>query len=258
MTGRGCRNGRCPNRAYSGDYCKKHAAVLKAQGVRGMVDARPASAHAARLRLLGWSDNAIAKRAGVSQSQVWYLRNGREQSHAKVVSAILAVPLELADSMYGVDSTGTRRRVGALNWMGHSRAFIAARIGWGTHGLMTVIYRPRVSSALAKAVGKVYDEWAHVPGENTHSAAMAKANGALPWSAWEDLDIDDPAVRPNVTGYDEAAVQALVRGEVVDCARIDRCEAAARLAERGMPIRDIALLIRVGSSTVGAYLKEAA
>jgi transcriptional regulator with XRE-family HTH domain len=258
MTAPKCKSGTCPNRAYVGRYCKKHAAVLKVKGVRGMVNARPAGGHAAKLRLLGWSDNAIAKRAGVSQSQVWYLRNGREQAHARVVNAVLSVPLELADSMYGVDSTGTRRRVAALNWMGHSRAFIAAQIGWGTHGLMTVIYRPRVSSALARAVANVFEQWAHVPGDNPHSAAMAKAHGALPWSAWEDLDIDDPAVRPNLTGYDEQLVCALVRGESVGADRVDRVEATARLSEQGLTRQEVALRLDVSRSTVDLYLREAA
>lgn len=258
MTTRICKSGTCPNRAYTGDYCKKHAARLKEQGVRGMVDARPAGTHAARLRLLGWSDNAIAKRAGVAQSQVWHIRNGRKQSHAKVVNAILSVPLDLADSMYGVDSTGTRRRVGALNWMGHSRAWIAAQIGWGTHGLMTVIYRPRVSSALAKAVGKVFDEWAHIPGNSPQSASMAKAHGALPKAAWEGVDIDDPNARPNVTGYDEDTVRALMLGEHVESDRADRCEAAARLLAQGRQPRDIAAALRMDTNTIHAYLREAA
>jgi hypothetical protein len=176
----------------------------------------------------------------------------------RVEAALLSIEPRLVPSPLRVEVVGTRRRVQALSRIGWSQPEVCRRIDRHPTMLTTALSRGRITAATAFRVAEVYAELSPSEGPSEAARARAQRAGWAPPIAWEDVDIDDPQSRPNTTGYDEDAVRALLRGEAVDCDRIDRCEAAARLAERGMSRQEIALLIGVNATTVGVYLREAA
>lgn len=255
----------CPNLACRGPYCRKHGRYAKTAGLAGMVDAAEARAHVLKLRNLGWTDVAIAERAGIAASGVWYLRHDRAVIHIEHSKAIQAIPLTPMATRIGVDAIGTRRRIASLNWMGHSRATIAAALGEHGRSLHSIMYRRRVSCAVANAVKAYYEQWADKPGTSAYSTAAAKANGAVPPAAWDEDSIDDPNAVPNLGGedseVDEVLVRRVVAGEFAERAAAravlspqDRDEAIRRMLRRGIGASTIARRIGSGSETVQKWI----
>lgn len=200
-----CDYGRCTNRAGRGRVCRKHREYTKVTGERGLHSTAAAAAHIARLRALGWSDYAIADAAGISFGCVYFIRTtDRSTARAATLSRILSVPVAPGGDRLGVDSTGTRRRVSALSFMGYPRTLVSVECGFKADLLATIVYRPHVSAAVAAAVKRFYDAHSNIPGPSSMASAKAKSFGAQPPMAWEFADIDDPKAKP-FQGFREAA-----------------------------------------------------
>lgn len=200
-----CEFGTCPNRAGRGKLCRKHREWSRSKGLRGLLPTDKAAAHILKLRALGWSDYAIADVAGVTFGCIYHIRaRGRKTARATTIGRILSVPAVPGGDRLGVDSTGTRRRMAALSYMGYSRTYVSERCGFRPGLLDTVIYRPRVSAAVAAAVARFYDAHSHIPGPSQMASAKAKSFGAHPPFAWDYVDIDDPKSKP-YGGFRESA-----------------------------------------------------
>ena len=106
------------------------------------------------------------------------------------------------------DPTGILRRIQALACLGWSVAALARRSGMHHQVLHAAgKYYPTVYLSTARKVAALYDDLSMTPApETTHgerlSAAKARAHAArrgyAPPLAWEGVDIDDPAARPDV------------------------------------------------------------
>ena len=107
------------------------------------------------------------------------------------------------------DAAGTRRRVEALMWNGHSLTGLASALGWSRQVLRHKMRGRHVSPASAAAVRALYDGlWDQPPAEATpqekRAATMARKyareRGWCPPLAWDDGAgphcIDDPAAVP--------------------------------------------------------------
>lgn len=179
--------------------CERHYRQLLRMDRAGYVPVDRVAEHVLALRRLGWTYEQIAERAGVS---TWVphkaATGGTRRLWMDRAAAILGVPLEPMASHRGVDSTGTRRRVQALAWMGWPCREVAARAGTTQSTLATLILPHRHPSfALARRVADVYAELSATPGPSKVAAAKARAAGFAPPLAWDDDTIDDPAAQPN-------------------------------------------------------------
>lgn len=154
----------------------------------------------------------------------------------------------------------TTRRLQALAVAGFSALAIAEEMGTERSYIRDLWRgeRTRVFTRTHVSVERLYVEWGGRDGDSTITAARAKSAGWAPWWAWDDDTIGDPDARPNLTGFDEAAVRALLRGEEIESDRLDRREAARRLVESGLSRADAAAVLKVTEVTVGVYVREAA
>lgn len=168
-------------------------------GINRYVPAEPVREHVLKLRALGWTYEQIADAAGVSTWVPHRAATGRTTKLWKDrADGVLRVPLVARGSHRGVDSTGTRRRVQALAWMGWPCAEVARRSGTTQRTLGTLIQPSRrISYGLALRVAAVYDDLSMKPGPSRVAAGKARALGFAPPLAWDD-DIDDPAAVPAV------------------------------------------------------------
>lgn len=203
----GCTQKGCTEDATTRGYCESHYRRRVRMRIFGYRDAEPLRGHVAELRHLGWTWEAIAATAGLSNHTARLIHLGETQDvWPETVERLLSVPLVPYYSHHGVDSTGTRRRVQALAWMGWPCREIAARAGTTERSLHRLI-RPdrRISAALAARVAAVYEELCMTPGPSRITASKARGAGHAPPLAWDGVDIDDPKARPVGVARGDAA-----------------------------------------------------
>lgn len=169
-------------------------------GIFGWVDPSEARTHVDALRALGWTWEQIAAAAGLSTYVPHRLGTGAtKRLRAESAAALLAVPLAPADSHRGINSTGTRRRVQALAWMGWPASEVASRAGTTAATLQTLILPSRqISVALARRVAAVYDELCLKQGPSKIAAGKARSLGFVSPMAWDDDAIDNPEAKPDL------------------------------------------------------------
>lgn len=169
-------------------------------GRYGYVDATEARAHVLHLRDLGWTWEQIAEAAGTSKWTASAAGSGRiRRLWPESARALLAIEPVPRGSHRGVDSTGTRRRVQALAWMGWPKAEVARRAGTTQLTLQTLILPTRRPSyTLARRVDAVYADLRRRTGPSKVAAGKARAAGFAPPLAWTAATIDDPRAAPCV------------------------------------------------------------
>lgn len=100
-----------------------------------------------------------------------------------------------------VDATGTRRRIQALVFMGHTSAAAAARLGITADDLTYALYQQHVPEELAVRMRRLYDElWNVTPAGPAadRARAFARRRGWVSPLAWDDGTIDDPDTVPDL------------------------------------------------------------
>lgn len=174
----------------------------------GYRDATTARVHVAALRELGWTFEQIAETAGVSAWVPHKVATGvTRRLLPESERALMAVPLQHRDSHRGIDSTGTRRRVQALAWMGWPCSTVAVQAGTTAASLRTLILPGRnISYALARRVSDVYDQLSLTPGPSKVAAGKARQLGFAPPMAWDDDRIDNRRARPRGIRTTEAVL----------------------------------------------------
>ncbi len=100
-----------------------------------------------------------------------------------------------------VDSIGTHRRLQGLMFMGYSGRWLAKQIPVSSSGdLVRLMRAPRVATATAEKVRRVYDEYAMTPAPSnrwtTKVRNHARVKGFHSPLSWDDDELDDPNAKP--------------------------------------------------------------
>jgi hypothetical protein len=176
---------------------------MRGLGHPGLVPAAATVRHLNLLLEAGMTWVQIVESAGVSLGTLRKLRlPGAEKGRILATTHVrmLSVPVPTREQRTlgeaRVDGTGTRRRLQAL-----------ARAGWGSPALTEhtsisesqlrrMLRWPQVTVGTRARVMSLYALLENEPGPSVEAARRAERKGWLPPSAWDGLDIDDPAVRP--------------------------------------------------------------
>jgi transcriptional regulator with XRE-family HTH domain len=189
-------------------YRNKQVAYGRWQTVT--VDAGPVRAHLLALKAAGIGDRRIGELSGVSRSALQKISRKRPGTDEPLRSnvwrstanRILAIPLEVDNRGYGVriDSTGSLRRLRALQAIGWTQTEIAHRIGWTLQNLNRYFISDpaRINRGTAVTIAKVFNELQLIPGPSERSRRHARKHGWAPPLAWDEDTIDDPAAKPDI------------------------------------------------------------
>ena len=189
-------------------YRNKQVAYGRWQTVT--VDAGPVRAHLLALKAAGIGDRRIGELSGVSRSALQKISRKRPGTDEPLRSnvwrstanRILAIPLEVDNRGYGVriDSTGSLRRLRALQAIGWTQTEIAHRIGWTLQNLNRYFISDpaMINRGTAVTIAKVFNELQLIPGPSERSRRHARKHGWAPPLAWDEDTIDDPAATPDV------------------------------------------------------------
>ena len=251
-----CRLPACTTAADTAGLCSKHYRARLGRGEHGYVDAAPVVRRLRLLDALGWSSSEVERRTGQSHTNLARIKRGDfRRVKARTANLILAIEPELLDSRLSVDATGTRRRVEALARMGWTARVVSESVDLRPSTLSKMFWRGTVSRAIANRVARFYGQNSGTFGGDRRIAAKSATLGYAPPIAWEDVDIDDPMARPNVTGYDEGRVRAYLSGEQpVGLTKADKTEAVARLVDEGLTPLDAARAVGVRALDVQRWL----
>ncbi|WP_405888806.1 hypothetical protein OG762_36560 [Streptomyces sp. NBC_01136] len=180
---------------------KKHDRASRQLGRPGHVDAKQARE---RLLLLnqttGWNDLATA--FGGSAANLRDIAFGRRTrikrtTHNKIMT-LKAAP---SGGQY-IDATGSRRRLQALQAIGHTTYTIADATRAGRTLIVPILDgRPLVRRVLAERIADAYSVLSQTPGHAPRSRNRAVLNGWAPPAAWDDERLDDPQAHPDWTGH---------------------------------------------------------
>ena len=187
---RGCRCEQCQaaNRTYAR---KQYLCTWPETVAANWVDPTPAVEHLNHLMSSGMGLRRICKVSRLSRSSLRLLST-RARISATTQARILAVTLDIADGAR-IDATGTTRRLQALMANGHSGAQLAARMGWTTPNMWTLVRSKTLTTVrTAHLVADLYDDLWDQPGGSTRARNLAARNGWPLPMAWNDDEIDNP------------------------------------------------------------------
>lgn len=251
-----CRCEKCKDARRK--YDRKQV-VLKANGKSATVDAQPVRDHVRALQAAGMGTRRICQVSGVGRTALLKLLNGcpsrgtgpSRRVLAATAEKLLAVrpSLDVLGGKALIDPTGTQRRLRALVALGWSQAKLAERIEWTPSNFSSLIHGTygHVTVDTARSVRGLYEELNEQrPPEQEHRDKIAASRSRryaiehewFPAIAWDDDTIDDPAAHPNMTGYDENIVQALLAGHAVEYSDVDLHEFVRRVPD--VPLKTIA------------------
>lgn len=156
-------------------------------------------------------------------------------------------------------ATGSTRRLQALMALGWTANDIAAALPSAPEHVRDIARgaRRRVLAATATGITDLYEKWSGTPGPSKIGRRRAAAKGWLPPLAWDDVDIDDPTVRPNLGGStdelpDPVEVEAALNGGRAwrDLRHADRTELIAVADRCGVKSAVLADRLGVHHSTL--------
>lgn len=208
-----CR--RCGEPVAARDLCAYHYAKTRmylhaiGQFESRYVDNTATVEHVRALRAAGVGLPRIAELSGLTRMTVDHIADTRIHVMQHVEAAILSVPIPtspidpvLADGAQ-VDSTGSRRRLQALNAIGWSRPYIVTALGLGDPAMMPLnkIYagKTKVTASRARGIAALYRSLEAQPGPCERSRRHAARNGWLPPMVWDESTIDDPDAEPDLS-----------------------------------------------------------
>lgn len=200
--------------------------VDRDRGIHRYIDAAPARAHVQTLLACGASRRAVAQKAGITPTVITRLLADQAHLRRETAAAILAVtPAHILDRDGHEDfvpAIGARRRIQALQAIGHTSAVIAAHAGPGVTAniIHNVAKHPGhwISRLNHDRVAAAYTALWDTPGTSLRVQAQVARLGYAPPMAWDDLD--DPQAQPqhdltDPTGrdVDEVAVERRAAGD---------------------------------------------
>lgn len=223
---RGCRLPECAREDY---VYRKQLDLDHLQGRRRLIDTTQARAHVERLQANNWTYQQIGVAGGASESAVHAIAMGQTEARASTVLAILSVPIT-AKPEQTIDAVGSRRRIQALMYIGHTCPTIGRRAGFSPDWMRRIAagWVRTVSIETAMAIARAYRELVSQPGISSRARIHARKHdwdGPLAWD-----DIDDPDCKPE-TEYRKSRAKAGAKPKVyVDATRVAELTAAGRSA----------------------------
>lgn len=223
-----------------------------------LVDAEPARQHLKKLHAMGCSYASIAAALGkhtAAVTNIVYEKTCKPRRIRRELNdAILTITLDSIDPPR-VDSTGTSRRIRALNAIGWPNTVIGEHIGsWNTQ-VNHIHHQRKVLRETAIAVADCYERLRNLdPIDHGVPAPLARSvmsraikHGARDPLWWEDWgSIDDPDFDP------ATAERELSRNELGALRRRE----VQHLMSAGCDAAQIAARIGLGVSTVQAIMAE--
>lgn len=169
-----------------------------------LVSAEPARQHLELLRQTMHWHHMIAATGCASETLYRIYHGKRTEIWAATATKILNTkPQQDADPAHLIDATGTKRRIRALQAIGHTYIAIADAGGGTTRGLQKLSTnddQAMTKRTFAEEVKAAYEVLSQTPAEPSRSATLARNTAAeRNWAnpeAWAGIDIDDPDARP--------------------------------------------------------------
>ncbi|MFJ2676346.1 helix-turn-helix domain-containing protein [Streptomyces sp. NPDC087525] len=176
----------------------------RTSGQGNLVDCTVINEHLDRLKESGMSQMTIARQAGVSQTTISYIVNGKTRACQRdKAQRILAVTPGSFDLLSEMPMLAIQRKLQALYALGHGQLAIAAA-GSLNHSTVSHIVNGRYSkidgSTAAKAEA-AYTKLSNTPGASWKAKARARKFQWAPPAAWDDDSFDDPNAHPDWTGH---------------------------------------------------------
>lgn len=151
---------------------------------------------------------------------------------------------------------GTTRRLQALVALGYSTAQLDAALGQQRTYVLALLARDHlIHRTTAHRVAALYDHLSMRPPDEstqykksaaTRSRSLARRNGWAPPLAWEGIDIDDPAARPEIgsparpkDSLDEVVVERVMRGERLPMTHAERVAVVSKMRAQGHGLTEI-------------------
>lgn len=179
----------------------------KSRGRSRKLDPTPVRRHLQRLLDAGVDLRQIGHAAEpeVMHSVLLHIMYGKAGVPAKFVQQptaerLLAVTYEQAAAIPRyVSPVGLRRRLQALEYMGHPKSAIAAELGV-TESMVHVYHQSEMClTTTVAAVHAVYMRLGMRRGSSARARWTAYRRGWLPPMAWDEETIDDPATEPDMS-----------------------------------------------------------
>lgn len=215
--------------------CKEAEAVYQKRlrydherGIRRLIPAEPCRQHIEMLLDAGASVYQIDQASGCNRTNLRRILAGEFANVQRTTAKrILSTTIEqcLSGVQRRVDSIGVRRRIEALEYLGHTKADIAKELGVSAAAVYDYTYTTFLFSDSVNAVHEVYLRMRERPGTSTRVRYMAYKRGARPWLCWDDETIDDPEAVP----YDAACVVSHCTRAVDD---VNLCTTHMRLVKK--------------------------
>jgi transcriptional regulator with XRE-family HTH domain len=192
---RGCRDNQCTriNKQYETQLELDHL-----HGYQRKIDATQTRNHIERLHANGWINRQIAEAANVSRTAISDIARGQAEARTTTATAVLALRIGPPPvQVFGVDATGTIRRIQALMYLGHTCKVISTHTGIGVDKLQRIAagWFPRISEKDATTVARAYRRLIAIPGHSDKTRAHARKKGWHGPLAWDA--IDDPKCKPD-------------------------------------------------------------
>ena len=237
---------------YDYRYTKKWR-LDASRGIKRYTDATPAREHITNLLATGASKRAIAGAADISPTAITQLtEHGQRQVRTITAARILAVRPEHTHNRPTPDgfvpNIGTRRRIQALQVLGHSARDIGDAAGVTQSVVHNIISQAGdwISARNRTAILAAYATLWNQPGTSRKTATLASRKGWAPPLAWDDETIDDPAATPQhqaiagASTLDDSAIDRRCNGDhSVPLTNDERRAVVARLHAAGLNDKEI-------------------
>ncbi|HEY1179351.1 MAG TPA: hypothetical protein VGF17_24615 [Phytomonospora sp.] len=227
--------------SYDYAYAKKWR-LDRQRGITRYVDPAPTIAHVEQLLAAGLSKRAIAEAAGVSAQVITELTRHQPKHVTRTVAArILAVRVEHGHQRQAprgfVPAIGARRRIRALQAIGHPAAAIAEAAGVTVNVVNNISVQAGdwITAANRDAIHRAYEQLWSTPGPSAKVRGIAAKRGWAPPMAWDDDTIDHPDAQPDL-GVDRRTGRGRNQEDLVedveDLLRFEPLATAEQLAVR--------------------------
>lgn len=238
---------------------RKRRKVNRELGRPALIDATPARDHLTLLhRTMCWRTLAASTTCDASNLMAIYRGDNSQITRATHRKIMAVQPTTEPDSTVCVDATPSRRRIQALQAVGHPYRVIARASGCTDTRLSLIAEgQPTVRKAVADRIADAYRQLAYkAPTFDRHTSRTRNNAAAKGWHgplAWDEVTINDPAATPDTDNPPDPDLKRdelaeLRRDEIwlLATARLDDEEIATRIGMAAKSVQAIRAELRTG------------